>query len=241
MTRILIVDDEELARKKIRRLLGECGMTPVIEDAVNGLEAVARLRSESFDLVFLDIDMPGMTGLEVLQNLEQRPFKIIFQTASDAFAIRAFEENACDYLLKPFDLDRFRKALEKALSQPPAANRFHEFEKGIRRPLSKISVKQGAKWHLIDVARIECFTSEDHYTILRSGTEEWVSDLSLSFLEERLDSGAFLRVHRGAILNLAHLKTFAGGPNATVETTSGFELPVSRANRQRVESLFNRG
>ena len=133
MIQILIVDDEELARHKIKRFLAESQIQATITEAANGLQALQILSTSSIDLVFLDIDMPGLTGLEVLQNLEQRPFKVIFQTASDAFAIRAFEENACDYLLKPFDRERFQSALQKALARVETDRKLQGFEKQMRQ------------------------------------------------------------------------------------------------------------
>ena len=162
--RILIVDDEELARKKIKRFLRTCAPDFSIHEAENGVRALQSIQEIAPNLVFLDIEMPGLSGLEVLQNIEHRPFKLIFQTAHAEFAVRAFEENACDYLLKPFDQERFQKALQRALARPENENLLG-LENQLRSEkqyLERLSVKLGNKTRLLKVNEVEYFTSKDH-------------------------------------------------------------------------------
>lgn len=232
---VLIVDDEELARKKIRRFLGECGDFS-IHEAKNGVEALQLLRELRLDLVFLDIEMPGLNGFEVLQNLEARPFKLIFQTAHDEFAVRAFDENACDYLLKPFDLPRFRRALDRSLQREGKSD-LKNLEKTLSRSMEKISVRQGSKVRIVPVAEIEYFTSKDHYTFIHIASEELICELSLSYLEERLNADKFMRIHRNSIVRTDQITAVHGGQNAKVELKSGIKLDVSRARRPKLDTV----
>ena len=234
---ILIVDDEELARNKVRRFLKS--RTFDIQEAKDGLEAVAMLKSSPFDIVFLDVEMPGLNGIEVLQNIEKRAFKVIFQTAYDEFAIKAFSENACDYLLKPFTRERFDQALDRALVRHQNEQQLRRLEAGLNRAFEKISVKTGSKTRLIDVVEIECFTSQDHYTFIHTPEGEFISDLSLEFLEERLNRQQFLRIHRNAIVRRLCIRALVNGQNMHVELNGGRKLPVARNRRRQLKELFS--
>jgi two-component system LytT family response regulator len=231
--KVLIVDDEELARRKIQRLLGK---GYVIREARHGQEALQILREWTPDLLFLDIEMPELSGFDVLQNLEQRPFKIIFQTAHDAFALKAFDENAIDYLLKPFDQERFDRALARALAASEGERRLAGLEQ--QRYLEKISVRQGATTRIVAVDDIDYFSSQDHYTFIHRGDDEWICDLSLNFLEQRLSPEKFLRTHRHLLVRRQRVVAVHGGPTMHVELSSGRCLPVARARRAHVQSLL---
>lgn len=234
MIRILLADDEKLARDKLRRHLTDMKLPCVIHEAANGLEAVAHLQSSPADLVFLDIDMPGLNGFQVLQNLERRDFKIIFQTAHDEFALKAFEENACDYLLKPFDGARFKKAVRRAL------DRLGEGRMPLKdQYLKQIAVKVGAALKIIPTEQILCFRSEDHCTLmnLKDSDREYVVDLPLNLLEERLNPKDFLRVHRNGIVRKDGIQTVGLGEKMHVELKGGQKFPVSRARRDDVKAI----
>jgi two-component system LytT family response regulator len=241
MIHVLIVDDEELARNKIRGFLQKLETKFLITEARNGIEALKILSETKIDLLFLDIEMPGLTGLQVLQNIEKRPFKVIFQTAYAEFALKAFEENACDYLLKPFDLARFKKAVDKALHREESANSLTALEKTLREDsqfLEKVSVSRGSAIRLLSVEEIECFTSKDHYTFACFGKEEWICDLSLEFLEERLDPKKFIRIHRNGIVQISKMKSLHGKSQMEIELSSGLRLAVARARQSAIKSLF---
>jgi two-component system LytT family response regulator len=234
---VLLVDDELLARNRLRAFLEQHGLACTVREAENGVQALELLRAQPFDVVFLDIQMPGLTGLEVLAQLEQRPFQVIFQTAHDEHAVKAFEENACDYLLKPFAKERFAKALDKAIARLGTAPPAGEAEL-VRRSgfLTRIVVKAGAKSLLVPVAEILAFVSQDHYTTVVTKEREYVIDLSLGHLEEKLDPAMFQRLHRNNVVRMDCVRAVTGGDNMEIELSNGLKLPVSRNNRKKLKA-----
>lgn len=233
--KVLVVDDEKLARDRVARFISELGYPFQVAEADSGLSALEKIIENPPDILFLDIQMPGLNGLELLQQIERRPFKIIFQTAYDEYAIQAFNENASDYLLKPYTKDRFKAAVDKSLSSLEQDQRLLELEKEFQKRdgyLSRISVRKGEKIHLVDVSEVHCFVSKDHYTCIYTGDAEFISDLSLTHLEGRLDGNKFLRCHRNNIVCLEKVQKVGTGSNMTVQVACGLELPVSRQNRQ---------
>ena len=237
--RLLIVDDEDLARQRVRRYVEQFDQPFEIAEAASGIEAVTLIRDFQPHIVFLDIAMPELSGLEVLQQIEERAFLVIFQTAFDEFALRAFEENACDYLLKPFDAKRLHKALEQALQRVADEERLRALEAQLASrdgALQRLTVKQGNRVRLVEVNDIHCFVSQDHYTCVYFG-EQWegIVDLSLARLLERLDPKAFQQLHRNNIVrvNAVRAISLTRQGEMLVELTNGMRLPVSRANRRR--------
>jgi two-component system LytT family response regulator len=227
MTKILIVDDERLAREKIVRYLREDERRSYdIVEARNGLEAVERIREERPQLVFLDVEMPGLSGLEVLRQVGQVDFQVVFATAYDEFAVPAFEENACDYLLKPFTRERFAKALERALAR-------------VKKPefLDKIGVRRGKELLALPVAAVHCFLSKDHYTCVYTDEGEDLIELSLNHLEARLDPAAFARVHRNALVRAGAVRAVSAGEEVRVTLVNGMQIEVSRAHRREAKGL----
>jgi len=241
MKRILIVDDEAPARERLGRLLVAGGASVQVDYAVNGFEALAKIKLLPPDILFLDIQMPGMTGFEVLQNLEKRDFQVIFQTAYDQFAIRAFEESACDYLLKPFEAERLNKAVDRALAGIVARGQIERLESALKSSsnhLQKIAISQGNKAFQLSVDDVVCFTSQDHYTRIFTGDKDYVTDLSLTHLEERLDPERFFRCHRSHIVAVPHVASLQKGPRMTVRFANDMEIEVSRQNRARMRELI---
>ena len=235
--KILVVDDEQLARERIVSLLKERGMPWEILLAPHGVAALEILQSQSVDLIFLDIQMPELSGMQMLAQIEQRDFQVIFQTAFDEYAIKAFEANACDYLLKPFSRERFGKALDRALARIGQNSNFTKVETELRAHegfLDKICVKLGGKTILVPLQEIFAFVSQDHYTTVFTATGEHLVDLSLNHLEERLDPEKFQRLHRNNILATDKIRTVHGGENMQVELSNGKKFPVSRNNRKKV-------
>ncbi len=241
--RILIVDDEPLARQRIERYLRAEDASFLIEMAENGLaaiESIARFRPE---IVFLDVEMPGLNGFEVLQQLETRDFQIIFQTGHDEFAIRAFEEAACDYLLKPFTADRLRQALDRARTRVADEARLRALESrpGYGR-LRRLTIKQGGRLRIIEARDIFCFVSRDHVTCLYFEEEgilrEGICDLSLGRLLERLEPDEFLQLHRSNIVRRDALRALTRAPDGSVsaELPSGLRLPVSRNGLRKAKA-----
>lgn len=240
------MDDEALARQRLRRIISEAGSNFIVAEADGGLNAVAAIRDFRPEILFLDVEMPGLNGFEVLAQFETRPFVVVFQTAFDEFAVKAFEEAACDYLLKPFTPARFRAALERALTRLADESRLKTLENTLARrdgALRRLTVKQGTMWRVLDVADIRCFLSLDHYTCAYfkdfgdDRLREAVTDLSLARLAERLDPEVFLRVHRNAIVNRAAVRavvtTSAGETEIVLH--GGMHVPVSRRHRRELK------
>ena len=244
--RILIVDDEDLARQRVRRYLSRHSRFEIAE-AESGLEAVAKIASFRPDIVFLDIEMPGLNGFEVLAQFPRRPFHVVFQTAYDEFAIRAFEECAIDYLLKPFTQVRFEKALALGLLRVTDEERLKSLETAMRVRdgyLRRLSVRQGNRLRIVCDDDIVCFVSRDHCTCLYlSDGREAIVDLSLATLVERLDPKRFHQLHRSSIVNLTEIRSVERALNSsvTVELSNGLKLAVSRRQRLTVLRLIKDG
>jgi two-component system LytT family response regulator len=252
-TRVLIADDEALARQRVLRYVRQFRQAPLagflIEEAESGIRAVELIHSFRPDLIFLDIEMPGLNGLEVLQQFENRSFLIIFQTAYDQFAIRAFEEHACDYLLKPFTAERLHQALARALGRVADEQRLRALEAQFaarndgKGYLQKLTVKQGSRLRIVAAQDVACFVSRDHYTCVYfddgGSVLEGICDLSLARLAERLDPRAFQQLHRNNIVRtsaiVALLRSREG--EVLVELANGMKQPVSRSNQRQAKEL----
>jgi two-component system LytT family response regulator len=238
--RVLVVDDEALARQKLKRFLGETGEALVIEEAANGVEAVQRIGAFEPDVVLLDVEMPGLGGFDVLEQFpeERRRFAVIFQTAFDEFAVKAFEEAACDYLLKPFTRERFQKAWEKARrgraesTAPVAALQARLTAE--KRWLDRLCVDERGMRVVVELADVEALVTRDHYTCAHVGEREYLTDLSLTNLEGRVDPDAWIRVHRTALVRVAAIRMIGRGDEPVVTLVSGRTLPVSRRCRSAV-------
>jgi two-component system, LytTR family, response regulator len=222
----LIVDDERLARVELRRLLAAHPEIAIVGEAANGtaaLEEIARLAPE---VLFLDIQMPGMTGFELLERLEEVP-QVIFTTAYDAFAIQAFEVNALDYLLKPIAPERLAAALERLRPVPG------------RPPLDQVFVRDGERCWIVRLEEIRLLESEGNYTRVHFRGERPLIRRSLNALEQRLDAAAFFRANRAQIVNLGAIErvdeAVSGGLVVTLR--GGHSVDISR---RRADALRQR-
>jgi len=244
--RILIVDDESLARGRLLRYVRQFSRDLLIEEAESGVEAVEQINSFHPDIILLDVEMPGLNGLEVLQQFEERPFQIIFQTAYDQFAIRAFEEHACDYLLKPFTAERLYQALSRAINRAASEQRLRALESDLTARdgyLKKLAVKQGARLRIVAVEDIHCFVSRDHYTcVYFEENPEGICDLSLSRLMERLDPQEFRQLHRNSIVRVRSISALSrsGQGELFVELGNGMKIQVSRNNHRAAKDLVKK-
>lgn len=208
MKKVIIVDDEKAGRKLINEYIKDFPELVVLGEANNGVDAVKIINEFKPDLVFLDIQMPGMTGFDVLQHLEELPH-IIFSTAYDEYALKAFEVHAVDYLLKPYTKDRFKKAVEK-LSSNSNDNTAKELTNSLlmdaEKYPSKILVQHQNRLVTIavsDIIRIEAFGD---YSKIITKDKTFLSNYGISQLEEKLDGAIFLRVHRSSIININKIK-----------------------------------
>ena len=217
--RIIIVDDEPPARQKIRRFLADTTFQ-VLAEAGSVAEALPLIKSHQPDLLFLDVQMPGADGFELLAKLGTPRPRVIFSTAYDHYALKAFDVHAVDYLLKPYDRDRFNEALRRAQSlidKDQIDQRLdrlladtHAGERGVTR----ILVREGSKIFSIKVSDLTALTAEEKYVRLHTQSREHLQRDSLTAMYARLDQQQFCRIHRGAVINLAffdHLETTEGG------------------------------
>ena len=244
---ILVVDDEPLARQRVTRYVRQYDATLRIEEAESGLQAVELITAFQPDIIFLDVEMPGLNGFEVLQQCAARPFQVIFQTAYDQFAIRAFEAHACDYLLKPFPAERLHQALARALTQQANEERLCALETQLAARtgyLRKFTVRQGQRLRLVEESDVFCFLSQDHYTCvyfrLGAQTADGLHNLSLAKLLERLDPAVFLQLHRNNIARAGAITAVHRMPAGEwqAELANGMKLPIARRQQAHVRALL---
>ena len=239
--KILIVDDEPLSRAGMQALIeGRNGDLTVLH-AKNGPEALRAIEDDAPHVVFLDIEMPVVSGFDVLLQLEERPFQLVFQTAHAEFALKAFEENACDYLLKPYTDERFYQALDRALArvgQTPDLGKLDQFLAKESRFLAQLVFKVGLKSKVMPVDEIYYFLSEEHVTYAHPAVGNYVCNHSLDFLESKLAPSVFVRIHRNALINRTALKAFTSGPPMTVTMRDERVLTVAKERRAKVRKIL---
>lgn len=239
--RTIIADDERLARNELKRLLEQFPAIELIAEAENGEEALEKINSLRPDLVFLDIQMPGKSGFEVLENLEEglEP-EIIFTTAFDDFALKAFDFGAADYLLKPIEPARLEQAIRKLEDDPTEDDR----EKIAQRIFSEddqVFVKDGNKYWFIRLNTVRLFESIGNYVRIHFNQHKPLILRSLNSLEERLDPNVFFRANRKHIINLRMIDSiepyFSGG--ILVKLNGGEKVEVSRRQAVRFKELLS--
>jgi two-component system LytT family response regulator len=249
--RALIVEDEPLARERIRSLLEEERDVEVVAEAGDGRTGVERIKSLDPDLVFLDVNMPELDGFGVIEEIgvEAMP-PVIFVTAYDQFAVQAFDAHALDYLLKPFDEERFRAAVERArqtLRRQQAGSldrRLTDLLEDLRRPrhLERLAVKAGGKIIFIRTDDIEWVTAEGNYARLHTGDRSHLMRETMSSLETKLDPTRFIRIHRSTIVNsdaIAELEPLFQGDYVVI-LRNGTRLTSSRGYRSNLQDFMNR-
>jgi len=239
----IIVDDEELARRVLREFLAAHRDVEIVAECGNGFEAVKVISEARPDLLLLDIQMPKLDGFEVLE-LVGGDLTVIFVTAYDQYAIRAFEVHAVDYLLKPFSPERLSEALNRARDRiatrekvPPglvASGRARQ------TPLERILIRDRADVHVVPVEKIDYLESQDDYVSVKTAGKGYLKEQTLSELETLLDKDAFVRIHRRYILNIARLAKIelAVKDNRIAILTDGTKLPISRAGYARLKELL---
>lgn len=248
--RVLIVDDEPLARQHIADRLAHEEGVDIIGEASNGPEAVERVRALHPDLVFLDVQMPGMDGLDVVDTVgaEEMPLTI-FTTAFDQYALKAFDRAAVDYLLKPFDDERFSQAFHRARKVlelrevDRIAHRLRDLlheepeAEAPRAYIDRIPVESRGQVRVVPVAKIDYITASGPYAELHVGDRTFTVRERMQTLEERLDPAVFLRVHRSAIVRVDRIDVMlrAPGGDYAVRLKDGATVSVSRARRDELE------
>jgi two-component system, LytTR family, response regulator len=227
--RVIIVDDEELARAYLREMIAGHADLEIAAECANGFEAVKAINELSPDLLFLDVQMPKLDGFEVLELIDADP-AVIFVTAYDRYAMRAFDAQAMDYLLKPFSAERFERALERAkgrTGKKPAP---------APRQVDRIVVRDGAKIHVIPLDKLDYAEAQDDYVALHAEGKSYLKQQPIGELEAALDAARFVRIHRSAIVNLervARIEPYAKDSRVAI-LADGTRLPVSRSGYARL-------
>ncbi len=251
MMRVLIVDDEALARERLRIFTEQEEDLEIVGECVDGPEAIAAIRDKQPDLVFLDVRMPNADGFEVVRAIgasEMPP--VIFVTAFDRYALRAFEVHALDYLLKPFDRDRFRQALERARENRASGEaarlegRLRALIEGLRDGVpfaERLVIKSGGRVYFVKVDEINYIEAAGNYLRLHTDGKEHLLRETMNRIETRLDPKKFLRIHRSRIVNLdavRELQPWFHGEYAVI-LNDGSKLTMSRSYRDKVQDLFS--
>jgi two-component system, LytTR family, response regulator len=248
--RVLIVDDEPLARERLRDLLTDDPEVAVVGEAADGDQAAEAIRTLAPDLVFLDVQMPGRDGFAALAELEPAQLPLtVFVTAYDQYALKAFEVHALDYLLKPFDAERFRSALARA-KERLARDRAGDIKNNLLallgqtadgpRPLERVAIKSGEGIFFLRTDEIDWVEAAGNFVRFHCGGKAWLHRETMSRLEAKLDPEKFVRIHRSTIVAVEAVKElqplFHG--DYTVVLRDGTELTLSRNHRPRLQKFF---
>lgn len=227
--KVMIIDDERLAREELKRLLKQHAELEVVAEAANIVEALELIRKTIPDLIFLDIQMPGGTGFDLLQSLDEIP-EVIFTTAFDQYALRAFDVSALDYLLKPIEPARFAQAVQKALLkiQPDDAQTSLASD-------GKVFIKDGERCWFVALDQIALFESEGNYTRVYFDQQRPLMLRSLNQLEARLNASQFLRVSRSQIVNMTFVENMVTSTSGGMTLTLKGDLKVSMSRRRAAE------
>jgi two-component system LytT family response regulator len=240
---VVLADDEVLARQKLRRLLREQADLEVVGECATAAETVALVRATQPDVVFLDVRMPDRDGFDVVETLSAEPEfnmpRIVFTTAYDQYAVRAFDVHAVDYLLKPFAPERLQTTLQRIRERGNGAPPAQGAKNG---DAGRIVFRSRGRIVFLPVCEIRWIAAEENYVRIHTEKETHLLRETMARLEEKLNPKLFLRVHRSAMVNLQHVKevrTEAEGESAVV-LLSGQRIPMSRSYRSRVQNLLHR-
>ncbi|HWW61870.1 MAG TPA: LytTR family transcriptional regulator DNA-binding domain-containing protein [Thermoanaerobaculia bacterium] len=249
MIRALIVDDERHARQKIRTLLASQPDIEIVRECANGDDAVKAIVEAHPDLVFLDVQMPGRSGFDVLRDAGGAVRHVVFVTAFDKYAVQAFEVQALDYLLKPFDRARFDIALQRVRERLRDGIDLQEKLREIveqmapkATPLDRIMIKSAGRITFLRVGEIDWIEAADNYVRLHAGRDAHLIRETMTNLETQLDRRKFVRIHRSAIVNIdaiVEIRSLFHGDHSVL-LRSGAEIPLGRAYRERLEAAFGK-
>jgi len=244
--KVLIIDDEKLAREIIKKYLAKSDNIEIIGECQNGFEALKVVSELKPDLIFLDIQMPKINGFELLELLDNPP-AIIFSTAFDEYALKAFEVNAIDYLLKPYSSERFDAALEKAISRisysvnskPDYSGLKENYENEIEY-LNRVVVKKGNDIVIIGVEKIKYLEAQDDYVAVVTDSGKFLKQKTMKYYESKLPQENFVRIHRSYIINLNYMKKIEPmeKENYTAVMVDDEKLPISRSGYQKLKTFL---
>jgi len=246
MIRVLIIDDEPLARMVVKEYLQAFSQFEVLQECNDGFEGLKAIQVHQPDLVFLDVQMPKINGFEMLELVEQAP-PVIFTTAFDEYAIKAFETHAVDYLLKPFSKDRFNKAIEKYLANIPSTPKTKQateelLETAAQSPAQheRIVVKTGTKVKIIPVQDVEYLAADDDYVSVYTAEGSFLKNKTMNFFEQTLDPRQFVRVHRSymiAIPQITRIDPYEKDAHLAI-LKSGAKIPVSKTGYGKLKQVL---
>ncbi len=244
LLRVVIVDDEPLARAVVREFAGQHAGVEVVAECANGFEAVKAVTELSPDLIFLDVQMPKLNGFEVLELLG-RSVPVVFTTAYDQYALRAFEVHAVDYLLKPFSEERFGETLARARARLLAREAMPvealvAETRARTGPLERVLIRDRSHVHVIPVERIDYVEAQDDYVCFKADGKDYLKDQTMGAVEAALDAARFVRIHRSYLLNIeriARVELYAKDSRIAI-LRDGRRLPVSRAGYARLSKLL---
>ena len=243
--RAIIVDDEELARASLKLSLQKFQQISVINECSNGFEAVKSIKEFKPDVVFLDIQMPKLNGFDVVELLADEAPQIIFVTAFDEYAIKAFDANALDYLLKPVNPDRLKIAI-KRLEEKISIEAKPDFKNAVKEvvqknlPLQRILIKENTKVHVIPVNEIIYIEAQDDYVLIQTPDKSYLKNERLANLEAELDPQVFIRIHRSFLVNIDYINRIESysKDSKLVKLKTGFEIPVSRSGYGKLKQIL---
>lgn len=243
MKRALIIDDEPLARMVVREYLQDFSQVEVLQECNDGFEGLKAIQQYQPDLIFLDVQMPKINGFEMLELVDTPP-AVIFTTAFDEYAIKAFEAHAVDYLLKPFNKDRFNKAVEKYLAQTPAAavKKTEEILETSNSPAQheRIVVKTGTKVKIIPVQDVIYLAADDDYVSVYTAEGSFLKNKTMNFFEQMLDPRYFVRTHRSymvAIQQITRIDPYEKDAHLAI-LKSGAKIPVSKTGYVKLKQVL---
>jgi two-component system LytT family response regulator len=242
--RVVVVDDEPLARAVVREYLTAHPDAELVAECANGFEAVKAVTELSPDLMFLDVQMPKLSGFEVLE-LVGRSVPVVFTTAYDQYALQAFEVHAVDYLLKPFSAERFGEALARARErvaarEPLPVDALLADARPRQGHAERVLIRDGAQVHVLPVDKIDYVEAQDDYVCFKSEGKQYLKDQTMATVEATLDPNRFVRIHRSYILNIdriARVELYAKDSRVAILRDSS-KLPVSRAGYARLSKLL---
>jgi two-component system LytT family response regulator len=244
--RVVVVDDEPLARSVVREYLGRHPGVEVVAECANGFEAIKAVAELSPDLMFLDVQMPKLNGFEVLE-LIGHSVPVIFTTAYDQYALRAFDVHAVDYLLKPFSEERFAEAMSRARERSTSPSGATADIAALladarprQAPLERVLIREGAQVHVLPVERIDYVEAQDDYVAFKAEGRQYLKDQTMTSLEAMMDPARFVRIHRSYLLNvdrIARVELYAKDSRVAI-LRDGTRLPVSRAGYARLSRLL---
>jgi len=247
MIRVLIIDDEPLARMVVQEYLQPFEQIQVIQECNDGFEGLKAIQQHQPDLIFLDVQMPKINGFEMLELVDKAP-AVIFTTAFDEYAIKAFEAHAVDYLLKPFSRDRFNKAIEKFLASAPTADspanketeKLLEYTAQSPAQHERIVVKTGTKVKIIPVADVQYLQADDDYVSVFTQEGSYLKNKTMSFFEQTLDPRQFVRVHRSYMVSvpeITRIDPYEKDSHLAI-LKSGAKIPVSKTGYGKLKQVL---